>query len=322
MIHNPSELKVANIVVSVICHTYNHENFIRDAIQGVLQQKTNFGIELIIHDDASTDKTRKIIEEYHLKYPHLIKPIYQTENKFSQKLNISANFTYPVAKGKYIALCEGDDYWTDENKLQKQVDFLEKNTEYVICWTNFINRKEDAFIETGFDTLFPEIYTLDFNTIFKTYNTFTLTALFKRDSINTNAIFDFQHVKDNTLYCLSLTNGKGAFLNFKSAVYRWHSGGIYSLKSSLFKNYSSYLNLKEIYDKIEPARTKNIKEICDGLLKNAAFEVIKVKVGNDIKIDSKIKREILCTYFFSVSFKKKIRFIKSYFLFKNNKDSF
>ncbi|MBP9792979.1 MAG: glycosyltransferase [Flavobacterium sp.] len=314
MMDNPSELIATNIVVSVICHTYNHENFIREAIDGILLQKTNFDIEVIIHDDASTDKTREIIEDYHLKYPSLIKPIYQTENKFSQKLNISANFTYPVAKGKYIALCEGDDYWTDENKLQKQVDFLKQNTEYVICWTDFINKNGDTFIDTGFDTLFPEIYPLDFNNIFKTYNTFTLTTLFKKDSININAIFNFKHVKDNTLYSLSLANGKGAFLNFKSAVYRWHSGGIYSLKSSLFKNYSSYLNLKEVYDKIEPARTENIKEICNGLLKNAAFETIKI--GKNDTINSKIKRKIIITYLLSVSFKHKIRFIKSYFMFK------
>jgi len=312
--NNPSELKVTNIIVSVICHTYNHENFIREAIDGIVLQKTNFDIEVIIHDDASTDKTREIIEEYRLKYPKLIKPIYQTENKFSQKLNISANFTYPVAKGKYIALCEGDDYWTDENKLQKQVDFLEQNTDYVICWTNFVNKNGDIFIDTGFETQFPEMCTLDFNTIFKTYNTYTLTALFRRDSIDINAILNFKYVKDNTLYCLILTNGKGAFLNFKSAVYRWHSGGIYSLKSSLFKNYSSYLNLKEVYDKLEPARTENIKKICNGLLKNAAFELIKIRENETI--DSNVKREIIIAYLASVSFKHKIRFMKSYFLSK------
>ena len=118
-------------LVSICCITYNHENYIRDAIEGFLMQKTSFPIEIIIHDDASTDNTAQIIKEYEDKYPDLFCNIFQNENQWSKGGgSIYARFVYPQVRGKYIALCEGDDYWTDPLKLQKQVDFLEQNLEY------------------------------------------------------------------------------------------------------------------------------------------------------------------------------------------------
>jgi glycosyltransferase involved in cell wall biosynthesis len=102
-------------------------------------QKCNFPFEMLIHDDASTDGTADIIREYETKYPDIIKPIYQTENQYSKGIGVSRIYQFPRAKGKYIALCEGDDYWTDPYKLQKQVDFLEANPEYSLLFTN---RKE------------------------------------------------------------------------------------------------------------------------------------------------------------------------------------
>ena len=110
-----------HIMVSVICNVFNHEAYIRDALEGFVSQKTNFPFEVLIHDDASTDKSADIIHEYEAKYPNLIKPIYQTQNQYSRGGGITRKFQIPRVKGKYIAMCEGDDYWTDENKLQKQV---------------------------------------------------------------------------------------------------------------------------------------------------------------------------------------------------------
>jgi glycosyltransferase involved in cell wall biosynthesis len=95
-------------------------------------QKTNFNYEIIIYDDASTDKTADIVREYETKYPGLIKPIYQTENQYSKGVK-TINFSLQRAEGKYIAICEGDDYWTDPYKLQKQVDYMEKHPECSIC---------------------------------------------------------------------------------------------------------------------------------------------------------------------------------------------
>ena len=126
------------IMVSVICLCYNHENYIKDALDGFVKQKTTFPFEVLIHDDASTDKSAEIIREYEAKYPDIIKPTYQTENQHSQGVKIVKTFLWPKIRGKYIAFCEGDDFWTDENKLQKQVDFLEANPDYTVCVHNTI----------------------------------------------------------------------------------------------------------------------------------------------------------------------------------------
>ena len=120
-------------MVSVICMTYNHGPYIRNALDGFVSQKTSFMYEVIVHDDASTDNTAEIIREYEKKYPHIIKPIYQTENQYSKGVNASQVFIHPLVRGKYIALCEGDDYWTDSLKLQKQVDVMEQHPEVDIC---------------------------------------------------------------------------------------------------------------------------------------------------------------------------------------------
>ena len=124
-----------NIMVSICCITYNQEKYIRETIDSFLMQKTNFKYEVIIHDDCSTDSTTKIIKEYEKKYPNIIKPIYEEENQMS-KGKVITFMTYRKAKGKYIALCEGDDFWIDENKLQKQVDYMEKYNQCTLCFHN------------------------------------------------------------------------------------------------------------------------------------------------------------------------------------------
>ena len=121
-----------NILVSINCITYNHENYISHAIESILMQKTNFKYEILIHDDASSDKTVEIIKAYQNKYPDLIRPIFQTENQFTKGVKVHL-INIDRAKGKYIANCEGDDFWTDPYKLQKQVDYMEKHPECSLC---------------------------------------------------------------------------------------------------------------------------------------------------------------------------------------------
>lgn len=120
------------ILVSIDCITYNHEKYIAQAIEGFLMQKTTFAYEILIHDDASTDKTPEIIREYEKKYPALIKVIYQSENQYSQGIRVD-QFNLKRAEGKYAAICEGDDYWTDPDKLQKQVDYMQSHPECSAC---------------------------------------------------------------------------------------------------------------------------------------------------------------------------------------------
>lgn len=121
-----------DVMVSILCETYNHENYIAEAIESFLMQKTNFKYEILIHDDASTDKTAKIIKEYELRNPDLIKVIYQKENQYSQGIDVSL-INEERAVGKYFAICEGDDYWIDPEKLQIQVDYMEAHPNCSLC---------------------------------------------------------------------------------------------------------------------------------------------------------------------------------------------
>lgn len=125
------------LMVSIRCTVYNHERYLRDCLNGFVMQKTNFRFEAIVHDDASTDGSAAIIREYAEKYPEIIKPIYETENQYSKHDDSLRRIMNEHTHGKYIAFCEGDDYWTDPLKLQKQVDFLEANPDYGACYTNF-----------------------------------------------------------------------------------------------------------------------------------------------------------------------------------------
>lgn len=120
--------------VSIICLTYNQEKYVRDCLEGFVMQQTNFPYEVLIYDDASTDCTPAIIREYAAKYSEIFKPTLYEKNNYSQGLGyVGFYHGIKVAKGEYIAYCEGDDYWTDPHKLQKQVDFLEAHPEYEIC---------------------------------------------------------------------------------------------------------------------------------------------------------------------------------------------
>ena len=128
-------------LVSIRCIVYNQERYIRDCLDGFVKQKTNFAFEAIVHDDASTDGTAAIIREYAAKYPDTIKPIIETENQYSKHDGSLRRIMDDACQGKYVAFCEGDDYWIDPLKLQRQVDFLESHSEYSMCWT-------DAYQET------------------------------------------------------------------------------------------------------------------------------------------------------------------------------
>lgn len=124
--------------VSVYCLVYNHEKYLRTTLQGFVKQKTNFDYEVFVHDDASTDNSKSIIMEFAERYSRIIKPIYQHENQYSKGINIFRTFILPKMSGEYVALCEGDDCWTDALKLQRQVDFLDTHSDYVACVHNTI----------------------------------------------------------------------------------------------------------------------------------------------------------------------------------------
>lgn len=134
-----------SVLVSINCITYNHEKYLVQALESFLNQETNFKFEILIHDDASTDSTPDIIKYYEKKYPKIIKPIYQSDNQFS-KGRKPWLYNLDRAKGQYIAECEGDDYWADSNKLQKQIDYLENNPGCTLTFHNaeLINDQGDS----------------------------------------------------------------------------------------------------------------------------------------------------------------------------------
>lgn len=158
-IHLPCEREIISswkekkCTVSIICTSYNHEQYIEDAIRGFLIQKTSFPFEIIIHDDASSDKTQEIIKKYQKRYPNIIKPILQLENQYSQG-NSPSLIAYKHAKGEFLAICEGDDYWIDINKLQSQYIAIKKYNRKALVVTaglkiNQKNNKTSIFCSHG-----------------------------------------------------------------------------------------------------------------------------------------------------------------------------
>ena len=136
-------------MVSIHCLAYNHELYIRECLDGFVMQKTNFRFEAIVHDDASTDGTAEIIKKYAAKYPDIIKPIFEIENQYSKHDGSIERIMIEASKGKYIAFCEGDDYWIDPLKLQKQVDILNNNRNTSLVYSR-------AYIKDG-DRIYGDI---------------------------------------------------------------------------------------------------------------------------------------------------------------------
>lgn len=120
-------------VVSICCDTYNHAPYIRDALDGFLMQETSFPFEIIVHDDASTDGTADILRAYEQAHPDVFRCVYRTENMYVSDPKILEHHVFPLARGRYVAICEGDDYWTDPNKLQKQIDYMEAHPQCTLC---------------------------------------------------------------------------------------------------------------------------------------------------------------------------------------------
>jgi len=195
-------------------------------------QITDFPIEIIIHDDASTDATADIISQYEKKHPGLIKPIYQKENQYSKGIKPSTNYVWPKCSGKYIALCEGDDYWTDPYKLQKQIDFMEKNPGYTLCSGGYeeynVITGERKSISSNKRNRKQEGYTFGLEDMVKAWLPKTITVVFRKDSLSGYDANRYKYSRDTHLYYHLIKKGKGYYFNQIFGVYRKHPGGVYS----------------------------------------------------------------------------------------------
>jgi len=205
-------------------------------------QETNFRYEIIIHDDASTDSTPDIVREYANKYPDLIVPLFQSENQYSQGKRILARFLLPRARGKYVALCEGDDFWIDKYKLEKQVSFLESHPEYVLVGTNAFRLK----VSTGeiIGLLEKKFLPFDFDTralMIRNYIP-TLTAVFRNGLIRQFPEIYFTGTGgDRRLYILLSQYGKCRFLPDVTGAYRLHANSSTGKRNSTYEGRKSSL---------------------------------------------------------------------------------
>src|SRR5574343_12248 len=218
-------------MVTVCCLAYNQEAFIADALDGFVKQKTDFPFEAIVHDDASTDRTPAIIREYAARYPAIIRPIFQTENQLSKNGRYpNADFVYPAAQGRYIALCDGDDYWTDPHKLQKQVDFMEQNQEYALCYHDHMIKVGNQFVR---GCKAPRDYTADELVALPTQFSIATSAMLFRNYYSAQTRRDFEEFKSHYMLLVLLgTFGAGRFIEGVSpSVYRKHGRNSWSGQS-------------------------------------------------------------------------------------------
>lgn len=237
--------------VSVCCLAYNHASYIRQCLDGFLMQKTNFPIEILIHDDASTDGTQDIIREYEAKYPDIIKPIYQKENQYSKGVSISLTYNWSRAKGKYIAMCEGDDYWTDPYKLQKQVDFLESHPDYVMCSHKYQIYEQES---NEYVNILPEIENEKGDDFFLTdlivgkWLVQPLCMMCRKSALEDKRLERYKYMIDTVFIYNLLTQGKAFCLSDTMGVYRVQNRGIWSGKSLNEKIFMQLKAVKSICD--------------------------------------------------------------------------
>lgn len=230
-------------IVSICMITYNHEPFIAQAIDGVLMQKTNFQIELVISEDCSIDRTREICIAYQTKYPEIIKLKLPEKN-----LGMMPNFiqTLGYCTGKYVALCEGDDYWTDTYKLQKQVDLLEKNPHCSMCVAKSELRKNNELI-----MILGEGNKAEYNFYDTLYGTYfhTSTYLIKKIYIDQYVVANKNlQTGDTSLRYFLSDLGPFIFLNKVVSVYRQHENGVWTSLNS-YERLKANIKLHESFNK-------------------------------------------------------------------------
>ena len=242
-----------DIKVTVRCITYNQNDYIRQCLDGFVMQRTNFRFEAIVHDDASTDGTDEIVREYAEKYPDIIKPIFETENQYSKHDGSLGRIMNANTRGKYVAICEGDDYWTDPLKLQKQADFLDANPQCSLtyhacknvfstpCKVNCLTGEnvKDFYSDVDFVIHYP----------FQ-----TATVMYRKEILDSDLYKKAQAIGcvfgDVLLYFSASRFGTIEGVNEQMSVYRRHEGGISQHMydaDKLWKSYNDWLKVALLF---------------------------------------------------------------------------
>lgn len=255
-------------MVTIWCLAYNHQDYIRQCLDGFVMQKTNFKFEAIVHEDASTDGTAAIVREYAEKHPDIIKPIFETENQWHKTDGSLDRIFIENCTGKYVAMCEGDDFWTDSLKLQKQVDFLESHPDYSMCFHNAMNLWEDGHMEP-FSAVEDREYTAE--DIFSNWMVPTASVVFKKDVID-SVFFKTTILGANLLYgdtplflsCAKFGNVRG--ISDCMSIYRRHEGSLSrGFTSESYKKLMLYCcQLGQIFEMPELASKAIVRDAVDG----------------------------------------------------------
>ena len=224
-------------LVAIHCLVYNHEAYLRDCLNGFVMQETNFPFCAVVHDDASTDSSASIIREYAEKYPDIIKPIYETENQYSKhdgSIRRIMHDAIDATGAKYVAMCEGDDYWTDPLKLQKQVDFLETHPDYSMCCHGADVKNETS---NHIDSACEHMTTREYfpEDAFPTWQIPTASIMYRYKKVMSYPLKrekDFE-AGDVVLILRCMHVGRVWGMAEHMSVYRMNPGGVTSKKSTM-----------------------------------------------------------------------------------------
>lgn len=273
------------IMVSVIAAAYNHEPWITRALESFVMQKTNFSIEILVHDDASTDRTAEIIRKYEQKYPGLVKPVYQTKNQYSQG-NFPSDILAEKAKGKYLAICECDDYWTDPLKLQKQVDLLEAHPEcsMAVAKTD-VHQLEDGqfhYLKT-FEGVDKEL--LYFDDFFYGCYLHTSTYVIPKNNFRIYSKYRSKGFHgDTAIRYILLSVGPIAFLRETVSVYQITGKGIYTSLDRYAKATRRVKLFEKFYNHFDPKYKKYwAKNLVLSYMDMVSIDIRKLRLGNIAK---------------------------------------
>lgn len=302
-------------LVSIRCTAYNHAKYIRQALDGFVMQQTTFKFEAIVHDDASTDGTADIIREYAEKYPDIIKPIFETENQYSKHDGSLGRIMDQACIGKYIAMCEGDDYWTDPLKLQKQVDFLEEHTDFSICYcqSKILLAQESRIVDDFMSVGEPQ--ETDVNFLISNGNYIhTATVMIRKDDeiSRMKQSIGRLHIGDYVQNILYAQKGKIWRIDECMSVYRYGSGTWNSSENPQYKQILTIISdlsrlcpyIKNIGTKIRlDDRIQEYNEILISIIQEKENELVRIRQSRLYQIVNSIRK--LSKPFKKIMFRRK-----------------
>ena len=280
--------------VTIVSWVYNHEKFLREAIEGFLMQETTFPVEIILHDDASTDCSVDIIREYEREHPKLFRNILRPTNMWQRGINVAPE-VYRIARGEFVALCEGDDFWTSPNKLQLQYTYFLEHREVDLVCTRYavLDQQSNLSRCSLFDNQSENhLFVVSKSNWFDPYVLMTCTAVFRNKPLQHafSKLTSLKGVKDIFVWRLLLENSDAVVLPYYTAVYRKHAGGCFSLLDEATMHLHNMHTALEMLNHFGP-RCKDIRiylKICADLYTDSTTKGAKwwkcVTVANYIKL--------------------------------------